>query len=77
MGAARLGGREGDPLKIGRLQAALAAGVSAVCLWVAFRQVAFADLAASLRVADYRWLLLYPVIGTALNFLRSERLLAI
>ena len=52
----------------------LAAGilVSAVCLWVAFRNVVFADLLESLRAADYRWLLCYPVLALALNILRSE-----
>jgi hypothetical protein len=51
---------------------ALGVTLSAVCLLVAFRRVEFAELAANLRVADYRWLLLYPVLATALNLLRSE-----
>ncbi len=46
--------------------------LSAVCLWVAFRRVEVADLATSLRTADYRWLLFYPVLATALNLVRSE-----
>src|SRR5207244_9363745 len=46
--------------------------LSAVCLWIAFRRIAFADLAANLRMADYRWLIGYPVLATALNLVRSE-----
>jgi glycosyltransferase 2 family protein len=59
-------------LRIGRLYVALGLTLSAVCLWIAFRQVQFADLASILRTADYRWLLFYPVLATALNVLRSE-----
>ncbi len=60
------------PLRIGRLQVALGVALSAVCLWVAFRHVGFVDLGANLRAADYRWLIFYPVLATALNLVRSE-----
>lgn len=50
----------------------VALGVSGVCLWVAFRAVPVDELLASLRSANYWWLLAYPVLGTLLNIIRSE-----
>jgi uncharacterized protein (TIRG00374 family) len=46
--------------------------VSVVCLWVAFRNVAFGALVESLRGANYWWLAAYPVLGVALNLIRAE-----
>ena len=46
--------------------------LSAIFLWLAFRRVEFADLAASFRLADFRWLIVYPAFATALNLIRSE-----
>jgi uncharacterized protein (TIRG00374 family) len=46
--------------------------VSAFCLWTAFRRVPLSQLMASLKAANYWWLLLYPVLGTALNMIRGE-----
>ena len=46
--------------------------VSAACLWIAFRRVELADLMASFRLADFRWLILYPLFATGLNLIRSE-----
>lgn len=59
-------------MRISRTPVALGVTLSAVCLWIAFRQVPLVDLAARLRLGDYRWLLVYPVLATALNLLRSE-----
>ena len=59
-------------MRIGRMQVAFGMALSAVCLWVAFRHVEFSELALILRVADYRWLIFYPVLATALNLVRSE-----
>jgi uncharacterized protein (TIRG00374 family) len=47
-------------------------GLSALFLWIAFRNVELPDLMASFRLADFRWLLLYPVLATVLNVIRSE-----
>ena len=46
--------------------------LSALFLWIAFRRVEVADLAASFRLADFRWLIVYPLFSTALNLIRSE-----
>ncbi len=46
--------------------------LSAAFLWIAFRRVELADLLASFRLADFRWLIVYPVFATALNLIRSE-----
>ncbi len=46
--------------------------LSLVCLWIAFRRVEVADLMASFRLADFRWLIVYPFFATALNLVRSE-----
>ena len=54
------------------LTALLGIALSAVFLWIAFRRVEVADLLASFRLADFRWLLIYPVFATALNIVRSE-----
>ena len=59
-------------MKVGRVQVVVGVTLSAVCLWIAFRRIAIADLAANLRMADYRWLICYPFLATALNLVRSE-----
>lgn len=56
--------------RTGSLIAGLVISVS--CLVIAFRQVNRAELATSFRDADYRWLLAYPLLGIALNLMRSE-----
>ena len=51
---------------------ALGVSLSALFLWIAFRRVDMADLMASFRLADFRWLILYPAFAAALNLIRSE-----
>src|SRR5439155_12232965 len=46
--------------------------LSAFFLWIAFRRVELADVLASFRLADFRWLLVTPLLATALNLVRSE-----
>ena len=46
--------------------------LSVLFLWFAFRRVELADLLVSFRLADFRWLLVYPVFAGALNLIRSE-----
>jgi uncharacterized protein (TIRG00374 family) len=54
------------------LSVAVGVALSAIFLWIAFRRVELADLLASFRLADFRWLIVYPVLATALNLVRSE-----
>ena len=54
------------------ISVAFGIALSALCLWIAFRRVELADLMASFRLADFRWLIVYPVFATALNLIRSE-----
>jgi uncharacterized protein (TIRG00374 family) len=55
-----------------RISVAVGVVLSATFLWIAFRRVVLADLFASFRIADFRWLIVYPVLATALNLVRSE-----
>jgi glycosyltransferase 2 family protein len=58
-------------VRLGRGQFAVGLAFSALFLWIAFRRIVFADLALSLRGADYRWLVAYPILATILNWLRG------
>src|SRR5207248_1343205 len=53
-------------------QVAVGVGISAACLFIAFRSVDLSSLVASLKTANYWWLLAYPVIATLLNVIRAE-----
>ena len=46
--------------------------ISAACLWIALASVDVGVLTASLRTANYWWLLPFPVVCTALNIVRAE-----
>jgi uncharacterized protein (TIRG00374 family) len=50
----------------------LGVALSVFFLWIAFRRVELADLMASFRLADFRWLIVYPFFASALNLIRSE-----
>src|SRR5437870_346979 len=50
----------------------LSVAISVTCLAIAFRGVGLADLRRSLQSANYWWLLVYPVLGIALNVIRAE-----
>src|SRR5262249_10299994 len=60
------------PMRVNRLQFGAGVLLSAVCLAVAFRRADFSAVASMLGGADYHWLLWYPVLGVALNVVRSE-----
>jgi len=59
---------------LGAVKAQLAAGltISAVCLWIAFRNIELHGLGDALGAANYWWLLPYPILGVAMNVLRAE-----